>query len=80
MFTRLNNAAIERRNYAALVAFCPELQSLQITNEEPFVEGYSFISEISDVLEPATFRKAAIIPQWQTTMQEEYDSLRAQGT
>lgn len=64
MLTRLKSAAIERRNYAALVVFCPELQSWQITNEEPFTKGYSFISEISDVLEPATFQKAAVIPQW----------------
>lgn len=33
MLTRLKSAAIEMRNYAALVAFCPELQSLQIINE-----------------------------------------------
>ncbi|KAM1712703.1 hypothetical protein ACFX12_023547 [Malus domestica] len=35
--TRLRTGAIERKNYAALVSFCPQLQSLQVTDEDPFV-------------------------------------------
>ncbi|KAM1595278.1 hypothetical protein ACFX10_001586 [Malus domestica] len=80
MVTRLKSGTIERQNYAALVVQCPELCSLQITDEEPFTGGYSFLSEITDASEPKTFRKAATIPQWQKAMHEEYDSLRAQGT
>ena len=80
MVTRLKSGTIERQNYAALIVQCPELNSLQITEEEPFTGGYSFISEITDSSEPTTFRKAATLPQWQKAMQEEYDSLRAQGT
>ena len=38
------------------------------------------MSEITDPTEPSCFRKAASISQWQNAMQEEYDSLRPQGT
>lgn len=77
MLTRLKSGAIKGINYAALVAACPQLQFLQIIDEEPFIGGYSFVFEISDVLEPSIFQKSATIPQWKTTMQEEYDSLKA---
>ncbi|KAM0994541.1 hypothetical protein EV2_010368 [Malus domestica] len=80
MTTRLKSGTIHRRNYAALIASCPELHSLQLTEDEPFVGGFSFLSEIVDASEPSSFRKAATLPQWQAAMQEEYDSLRAQGT
>lgn len=33
-----------------------------------------------DVSEPLSFRKVATMPQWQAAMQEDYDSLRGQGT
>ena len=63
-----------------MLAYCPKLHSLQITEEEPFTRGYSFIYEITDASEPTTFRKAATIQQWQKAMQKEYDSLKAQET
>ncbi|KAM3001281.1 hypothetical protein FF2_037593 [Malus domestica] len=80
MVTRLKSGAILRKNYAALTATFPELNTLQITNDDPFVGGFSFISEIADSLEPTCFRQAASLSHWQHAMQEEYDSLRIQGT
>ncbi|KAM1175312.1 hypothetical protein ACFX19_028331 [Malus domestica] len=64
MTTRLKSGVLEKKNYAALVTSFPELQSLHITKEDPFTGGYSFISEIADVQEPSSFRKASTIPQW----------------
>ncbi|KAM1554345.1 hypothetical protein ACFX1Z_007105 [Malus domestica] len=63
-----------------MITSFPELQSLQLNEDDFFNGGYSLIFEISDVTEPSTFRKVASIPQWQLAMQEEYDYLRAQGT
>lgn len=45
-----------------------------------FSGGFSFVTEVSNCVEPSSFRKASSLPQWQKAMQEEYDSLRAQGT
>ncbi|XP_070668232.1 uncharacterized protein [Malus domestica] len=56
------------------------LSVLNITDDDPFVGGFSFVSEITDSLEPTCFRKASFIPHWQNAMQEEYDSFRIQGT
>lgn len=53
--TRLRTGAIERKNYTALVPFCPELQSLQVTDEDPFVRGFSFLFEITDSGEASLF-------------------------
>ncbi|KAM1191970.1 hypothetical protein PS1_012541 [Malus domestica] len=80
MVTRLRSGAIERRHYVGFLASFPELHTLQLSDEDLFHGGYSFISEVSDATEPSCFRKAVSIPQWQCAMQEEYDSLRAQGT
>lgn len=80
MTTRLKSCAIDRKNYVALFVSIYELHSLQITEEDPFTGGYSFLSEILDIQEPSSFRKASTIPQWQVAMQEDCDSLRAQGT
>ena len=80
MVTRLRSGAIERKHYDGLLATFPELHTLQLSDEDLFHGGYSFISEVTDATEPSCFRKAVSIPQWQCAMQEEYDSLRAQGT
>lgn len=80
MTTRLKSGTLPRKNYAALLVSCLELHSLQLTEDEPFFGGFSFLYEIVDALEPSSFRKAATLPQRHTTMQEEYDSLRAHGT
>lgn len=69
MTTRLKSGVIEKKkNHVALIASFPKLHSLQIIEEDPFVEGYSFISEMVDMQEPSSFRKASIILQWQATM------------
>lgn len=36
------------------------------------------MTDIIDVDEPKTFRKAAFMPQWQKAMQKEYDALQTQ--
>lgn len=46
--TRLRTGIVERKNYAALVAICREFQSLQITDEDPSVRGFSFLSQITN--------------------------------
>lgn len=80
MVTRLKSGTIEKKNYAAHLATFPELQTLQLTEDKPFLGGFSFVTQVIDVIEPSNFKKASSIPQWQQAMQEEYDSLRAQGT
>lgn len=60
VITRLKSGAIERKNNAAMIASFPELQSLQLTEDELFTRGYSFVYEISDISEPITFRKALV--------------------
>lgn len=63
MVTRLRSGAIEKKHYAAYLANFPELQTLQLSDEDSFHGGYSFISEITNATEPICFRKAASIPQ-----------------
>lgn len=53
---------------------------MQLTQDEFFGGGFSFVGSSVDSAEPTTFRKAASMPQWQNAMQEEYNYLRAQGT
>lgn len=43
MTIRLKGGAIEKKNYAALLATFPELQSLQLSEEELFIGGFSFV-------------------------------------
>lgn len=64
MVTRLKSGIIQRKNYAALVAKFPELDTFQITNDDPFVGGFSFISDITNSSKPSCFRKAASISHW----------------
>lgn len=64
MTTRLKSGAIEKKNYAALLATFPELQSLQLSEEELFIGGFSFVTQNTDIAEPSSFRKASSIPQW----------------
>lgn len=80
MVTRLKSGVIQIQDYSAFIASFPELQSLQLTEEDCFSEGYSFVSAITDISEATIFMKAASLPQWQQAMQKEYDSLRSQGT
>lgn len=42
--------------------------------------GFSFLADISEVEEPKHFKPASRTVQWQQAMQEEYDTLQAQGT
>lgn len=63
--TRLRIGIVERKNYVALVVICPEFQSLQVTDEDPSVKGFSFLSKITNSIEPSCFRKAASISHWQ---------------
>lgn len=78
MAIRLKSGIIQKKDCNAFITSFPELQSLQLT-EDQFV-GYTFIFEIIDVSEPSIFKKAASRTQWQQAIQEEYDSLRSQGT
>ncbi|XP_050117694.1 uncharacterized protein LOC126595439 [Malus sylvestris] len=80
MVTRLRSGAIERKHYAGFLATFLELHTLQLSDEDLFHGGYSFISEVTDSTEPSCVMKAVSIPQWQCAIQEEYDSLIAQGT
>ncbi|KAM1541869.1 hypothetical protein ACFX15_011235 [Malus domestica] len=80
MVTRLKSGTIPQRSYKGYLATFPELQSLQLAEDTYFGGGFSFLAVHSDDAEPSTFRKAATMPQWQSAMQDEYDSLRAQGT
>lgn len=80
MVTRLKSGTIKKKNYAAYLATFPELQTLQLIEDEPFSGGFSFVTQVIDVIEPSNFRKRSNIPQWQQAMQKEYDSLRAHGT
>ncbi|KAM1493067.1 hypothetical protein PS1_025262 [Malus domestica] len=80
MVTRLKSGTIPQRSYKGYLATLPELQSLQLAKDTYFGGGFSFLVVNSDAAEPSTFRKATTMPQWQSAMQEEYDSLRAQGT
>lgn len=45
-----------------------------------FSGEFLYLAAIKDLDEPSIFRKASTIPQWKTTMQEEYNALKAQGT
>ncbi|KAM1934685.1 hypothetical protein ACFX15_018842 [Malus domestica] len=80
MITRLKSGTIPHRSYKGYLATLPELQSLQLTEDTTFDGGFSVLVVNSDVAKPSTFRKVATMPQWQSVMQEEYDSLKAQGT
>lgn len=68
MVTRLKSGIITQTRYKGYIATLLALQSLQISEEKPFVEGYSFIASFSDVIEPSTFKKVATIPHWQLAM------------
>lgn len=62
MVTRLKSGTIEKRNYATYLATFPELQILQLTEDEPFFGGFSFVTQVTDIAEPSSFRKASRIP------------------
>lgn len=49
MVTRLKNGVIQRQDYSAFIASFPELQSLQLTEEDCFSGGYSFVSAITNI-------------------------------
>ncbi|KAM1797964.1 hypothetical protein ACFX12_032087 [Malus domestica] len=89
--TRLQTGAISRKNYAAYLATFPELNSLQILESCSDMSwsksipsacpgGFSFLADITEPDEPITFRVASCKSEWQHTMQEEYNALKAQGT
>lgn len=59
MLTKLKIGTIARKNYLALLTSFPKLQSLQLTKDEPFVGGYSFVYDIVDFSAPSSFRKAS---------------------
>lgn len=77
MVTRLKSGAISKRLYTSLTASCPELQILQFGDECEFSGGFSFLALIKDSDEPSTFRQASTISQWQSAMQDEYNTLKA---
>jgi hypothetical protein len=78
--TRLRTGTITRKDYSALTAIFPEVQSLTLEDDDHFSGGFTFVADILDVSEPSTFKHASQIPQWQVAMQEEFDALQTQGT
>ncbi|KAM2605432.1 hypothetical protein TB2_034235 [Malus domestica] len=78
--TRLRTSAITRKDYSALPAIFPEMQSLSHDDDAHFSGGFTFVADIVDSSEPYTFKQASHIPQWQIAMQEEFDALQTQGT
>lgn len=84
MQTRLQTGAITRNNYASYLALLPELSSLQLMDFssdsqclDQYQAGFSFLANISDHEEPKTFKGAASKKEWQNTMQEKFDALKA---
>lgn len=75
MLTRLKSGVLIQKRYKGYLATLPELQSLQLTEDTFFGGGFSFLVSNSDSAGPTTFRKAVTIPQWQSAMQNKYDSL-----
>lgn len=49
--TRLKSGAIDKKNYAAMLVSFPELQSLQVSDQDMFIGGYSLTSEITNIQE-----------------------------
>ncbi|KAM2435264.1 hypothetical protein PS1_025239 [Malus domestica] len=80
MITRLKSSTINQKSYTAFIASCPELHYLMLDDDSTFVGGFSFVASINDSDKPSSFRKASIIPQWQSAMQEKYNALKSQGT
>lgn len=48
IMTRFKSGALEKKNYTTLLATFSELKTLQLTENEPFICGYSFIYEMID--------------------------------
>lgn len=46
MITRLKSGTIEKKNYAALMATFPKLQSLQLSAHELFTGGFSLSHKV----------------------------------
>lgn len=79
MITRSKSGVLPQMSYKGYLAALPELQYLQLTSDEYFGEGFSFLANSIDASEPTTFGKAASMPRWWNAMQEEYNSLRDQS-
>lgn len=62
MIARSKSGVLPQRSYKGYLVALPELQSLQLTQDEVFGGGFSFVASSVDVAEPTTFRKAASMP------------------
>lgn len=53
--TRLRTGTITRKDYAALSARFPEVQSLNLADDDHFSRGFTFLADIHDAFEPSSF-------------------------
>lgn len=68
MKTRLQNGAIERKDYVAFYTSLLELQFLNLDDSSLCYDGFSFVAEIVDPKKSKSFRVASTNPNWQHAM------------
>lgn len=61
MITRSKSGVLPQMSYKRYLDALPELQSLQLTLDEYFGGGFSFLASFVNAVEPTTFRKAASV-------------------
>lgn len=64
MTIRLQSGAIPRKVHSAYVSILPELQSLQLNNDDVNYGGFSFVDDIMYSEEPKNFKAIAIHTNW----------------
>lgn len=79
MMTRAKNGIVKQKTFEDFYCISAVAQQKQY-EEFPFFSGFTAISDISDIVEPKSFRAATGTSEWDQAMQEEIEALKRQGT
>ncbi|KAM5572540.1 hypothetical protein ABKV19_012545 [Rosa sericea] len=79
MMTRAKNGIIKQKTFEDFYCFSAVAQQ-KLYDEYPFFSGFTAVSDISDVVEPRSFKAASGKSEWDQAMLEEIEALNKQGT
>lgn len=74
MMTRAKNGVVKPKSFEDFYGFSVVAQQ-KLYDEYPFFSGFTAISDISDIVEPKSFKSATGKTEWDQAMLEEIDAL-----
>ena len=79
MIIRAKNGIVKHKTIEDFYCFSTIAQQ-KLYDEYPFFSGITAVSNISDIVEPKTFKATSGQPQWNQAMLEEIEALQKQDT